>query len=95
MDNEVAACIHHLEERFKELKEYLEKHYASKAELLKFREDVAVQFGQVQVRIAQVHTEIAQVHVNIAKLETTLIKWFIATAIAIAGGSFGIARYFH
>jgi hypothetical protein len=71
----------HLELRHKELKEHLEKHYATKVDLLTFREDVAIQFGKV--------------HVEIAKLETTLIRWFIATAIAIAGASFGIARFIH
>ena len=87
MDNE-AASTHHFEQRIKELKEFLEKHYASKIDLLEFREDVAVQFGKV-------HVEIAQVHVTIAKLETRMAKWFIATIVAMAGVSFGIARYFH
>ena len=71
----------YLEMRNAELRDYMEKHYATKVDLLLFREDVAIQFGKV--------------HVEIAKLETTLIRWFIATAIAIAGASFGIARYFH
>ena len=87
MDNE-AASTRHVEQRIKELKEFLEKHYASKIDLLEFREDVAIQFGKV-------HVELAQVHVTIAKLETRMIKWFIATIIAMAGVSFGIARYFH
>ena len=95
MDTEVAACIHHFEERFKELKDLLEKHYASKVDLLEFREDVAIQFGKVHVEIAQGQTQIAQIHVHIAKLETRMIKWFVATIIAMAGVSFGIARYFH
>ena len=96
MDNEVAERIKELKEqsevrhkelkeqsevRHKELKEHMEKHYATKVELLTFREDVAIQFGKV--------------HVEIARLETTLIKWFIATAITIAGTSFAIARYVH
>ncbi len=87
MDNE-AASTHHFEQRIKELKEFLEKHYASKIDLLEFREDVAIQFGKV-------HVEIAQVHVTIAKLEARMAKWFIATIIAMAGVSFAIARYFH
>jgi hypothetical protein len=87
MDNE-AASTHHFEQRIKELKEFLGKHYASKIDLLEFREDVAVQFGKV-------HAGIAQVHVTIAKMETRMIKWFIATAITIAGATFGIVRYLH
>lgn len=87
MDNE-AASTHRFEQRVKELKEFLEKHYASKIDLLEFREDVAVQFGKV-------HVEIAQVHVTIAKMETRMIKWFIATAITIAGVTFAIVRYVH
>jgi hypothetical protein len=90
MDNDVAARINELKDymemRHNELKDYMEKHYATKVDLLTFREEVAVQFGQV-------HVEIAQLHVNIAKLETTVIKWFVATAITIGGMSFAIARY--
>jgi len=87
MDNE-AASTHHFEQRIKELKEFLEKHYASKVDLLEFREDVAVQFGKV-------HVEIAQVHVTIAKMETRMAKWLIATVIAMVGATFAIVRYFH
>lgn len=94
MDNE-AASTHHFELRIKELKEFLEKHYASKIDLLEFREDVAIQFGKVHVEIAQVQGRCADVHASIAQLETRMIKWFIATIIAMAGVSFGIARYFH
>lgn len=94
MDNE-AASTHHVEQRIKELKEFLEKHYASKIDLLEFREDVAIQFGKVHVEIAQVQGRFADVHTSIAKLETRMVKWFIAIAIAIAGATFGIARYFH
>jgi hypothetical protein len=103
MDNEIAERIKELrdqsefrhkelkeqsEVRHKELKEHMEKQYATKVDLLTFREEVAIQFGKV-------HVEIAQIHVTIAKLEATVIKWFIATAIAIAGASFGIARFIH
>lgn len=103
MDNEVAERIKELKDqaelryqglkdqselRHRELKEHMVQHYATKVDLLTFREEVAIQFGKV-------HVEIAQIHVTIAKLEATVIKWFIATAIAIAGASFGIARYFH
>lgn len=70
-----------MKDHYAELKEHMEKHCATKVELLTFREDVAIQFGKV--------------HVEIARLETTLIKWFVATAIAIAGVSFGIARFIH
>jgi hypothetical protein len=94
MDNEVAELLSELkaysdkrhnelkdyaDKRHNELKDYLEKRHCTKVDLLIFREEVAIQFGQV--------------HVEIAKLESTLIKWFIATAVAIAGMSFAIARY--
>lgn len=94
MDNE-AASTHHFEQRIKELKEFLEKHYASKVDLLEFREDVAIQFGKVHVEIAQVQGRFADVNASIAQLETRMIKWFIATVIAMAGATFAIVRYFH
>jgi hypothetical protein len=70
----------------KQFREEMRNTYATKVELLAFREDVAVQFGKV-------HVEIANTHTLIAKLEARIIKWFVATAIAIAGVVFAMARY--
>ncbi len=90
MDHEVA-------ERLKEMHQHFREHYASKAEM-------AAEFGKVHVAIANLHTEIIAVDSKIAisvsklethmhKLEARLIRWFVGTAIAIAGVTFAIARY--
>jgi glutathione S-transferase len=90
MDHEVA-------ERFKEMSEHSREHYASKAEM-------AVEFGKVQVALANLRTEMltgdARIEASVSKLETQmhklearLIRWFVGTAIAIAGLTFAIARY--
>jgi hypothetical protein len=81
MDNDVA-------EHFKQLREEMHATYATKVELMAFREEVAIQFGKV-------HVEIAQVHVRVAELEVRLVKWFIATVIANASVTFAMVRFLH
>jgi hypothetical protein len=49
MDSEVAERFHHLEARISELKQHLEKHYATKGE-------IAVQFGKVHLEIAKLES---------------------------------------
>lgn len=70
----------------KQFREEMRNTYATKVELLAFREDVAVQFGKV-------HVEIAKLEAKMAEAEARIIKWFVATAIAIAGVVFAMARY--
>ncbi len=79
MDNEVMEFI-------KQFREEARNTYATKVELMAFREEVAVQFGKV-------HVEISKLETNIALLETRIIKWFVGTAITIAGVVFAMARY--
>ena len=38
--------------------------------------------------------DVARVKEDIAKLEVTLLKWFIGTAVTIAGVAFVVARFF-
>ncbi|MFA9215523.1 MAG: hypothetical protein ACEQSK_00310 [Sphingomonadaceae bacterium] len=60
------------------------KFYASKVDLLELRESIAIHFGKVHVDIAEVNGRICMVGTRLAELETRLVKWFVATAIAIA-----------
>ena len=57
----------------------IRSNYATKADLTSVREEMAVQFGKV--------------HTDIAQLEATLIKWFVATAVAVGGLAFAIGKY--
>ncbi|TFW20896.1 hypothetical protein [Duganella callida] len=72
-------------ERCKQLSEEMHNTFATKVELMAFREAVAVQFGDVRVQIA--------------RLEATLIKWFVATAVTLTGLTaslaFALGRYLH
>ncbi|WP_343732034.1 hypothetical protein [Duganella sp.] len=79
MDNEVMEFI-------KQFREEARNTHATKVELMAFREEVAVQFGKV-------HVEISKLETCIARLETRIIKWFVGTAITIAGVVFAMARY--
>ena len=45
------------------------------------REDLAREFGSLRA--------------DMAKMETNIIKWFIATAVTIAGLSFAAGRFIH
>lgn len=73
-------------ERCRELKQHVVDHYAGKLDLSRLREEIAVQFGQVNVRFGELEA-------RMARTEATLIKWFVATAFALAGTTFAIARY--
>lgn len=64
----------------------LEKYFATKVDLMAFREEVAKQFGQVYVELARLET-------RIATLETRIIKWFVATAVVLVGAAFAAGRY--
>ncbi|MTV41014.1 hypothetical protein [Duganella radicis] len=88
MDNEVMDFI-------RQFREEARNTCATKVELLEFREEVAVQFGKVHVEIANVRTEVARVEGKLSELEARLIKWFVGTAITIAGVVFAMARYLH
>ncbi|USX18822.1 hypothetical protein NHH82_23550 [Oxalobacteraceae bacterium OTU3REALA1] len=39
--------------------------------------------------------DVAKVKEDIARLEVTLLKWFIGTAVTIAGLAFAAARFFN
>ncbi|KQQ47618.1 hypothetical protein ASF61_03030 [Duganella sp. Leaf126] len=73
-------------ERFRELKQHVAEHYASKLDIAKLREDMAVQFGQVNLLFAEMDAKMT-------RLESTIIKWFVATSFALVGATFAMARY--
>ena len=73
-------------ERFKELKQHVADHYASKLDIAILREEIAVQFGQVNLRFAEMDSKMT-------RLESNLIKWFVATSVALVSATFAIARY--
>jgi hypothetical protein len=81
MDNEVIDFI-------KQFREEARNTYATKVEVMAFREETAINFGKV-------HVEIGKLETKIAVLETSIIKWFVGTAITIAGVVFAMARYLH
>jgi hypothetical protein len=78
----------------------LEKYFATKVDLMAFREEVAKQFGSLQAGIAKVHIEIisrdtklASLETKIAQFETRIIKWFVATAMLLVAAAFAAGRY--
>ena len=73
-------------DRFKELKQHVADHYASKLDIAILREEIAVQFGQVNLRFAEMDSKMT-------RLESNIIKWFIATSFALVSVTFAIARY--
>lgn len=83
MDAEVA-------ERFKEMKQYVSDHYAGKADIALLREEIADQFGRVYVKFAEVE---GSLDAKMSRLESSMIKWFVATAFALVSTTFVIARF--
>jgi len=79
MESEVA-------DRFKELQQHVADHYASKLDIAILREEIAVQFGQVNLRFAEMDSKMT-------RLESNIIKWFVATSFALVSVTFAIARY--
>ena len=73
--------------------------------LERYADDARKEFRAVDVRLARIETlsdgieknmatkaDIAQLTSMIAQLESTLLKWFVATTIAIAGLAFAAAK---
>ena len=79
-------------DRFKELKQHVTDHYASKLDIAILREEIAVQFGQVHVKFAELESKMES---KMTLLESTIIKWFVATSFTLVGITFAIARYVH
>lgn len=73
-------------DQFKELKQHVADHYASKLDIAILREEIAVQFGQVNLRFAEMDSKMT-------RLESNIIKWFVATSFALVSVTFAIARY--
>jgi len=61
-------------DRFKELKQHVADHYASKLDIAILGEEIAVQFGQVNLRFAEMDSKMT-------RLESNIIKWFVATSL--------------
>ena len=77
-------------ERFRELKQHVADHYASKLDIAKLREEMAVQFGQVHVKFAELESRMES---KMTRMESTIVKWFVATSFALVSATFAIARY--
>lgn len=75
-------------ERFKEFKQTMAEHYASKLDIAKLREEIAVQFGHVNLKLAELE-------LKMTRLESSIVKWFMATSVTLVGMTFAIARYVH
>jgi uncharacterized metal-binding protein len=78
----------------------LEKYFATKMDLMVFREEVATQFGKVHTEIAKLRAEIisrdvqvVSLETKIAALETRIIKWIVATAALLVTIAFSAGRY--
>lgn len=41
------------------------------------------------------HTDVGRVQVQLHQMETTILKWFVVTSIALAGLAFASARLIH
>jgi hypothetical protein len=71
------------------------------AKLEQFVDECRKDLRSMDVRLARVETLTDGITKNmatkadLAQLEATLIKWFVGTAIAIAGLAFAAAKYFH
>lgn len=71
------------------------------ARLESFGDERRREMRSVDVRLAKIETladGLAQntaTKADVAQLETTLIKWFLGTATAVAGLAFAAARMFH
>lgn len=69
---------------------------AIRAELAKesgaIRTELAKVEGSVRADLAR---EIGSVRSDMAQMETRIIKWFVATAVTLAGVAFAAARFIH
>lgn len=68
------------------------------AKLESFGDECRRDMRSVDVRLARIETvaealsQNAATKADVSQLEATLIKWFLGTAVAIAGAAFGFAR---
>ena len=68
------------------------------ARLESFGDECRRDMRSVDVRLAEIETvanglaENSATKADVAQLETTLIKWFLGTAVAIAGVAFAAAK---
>jgi len=68
------------------------------AKLESFGDECRRDMRSVDVRLAKIETiaealsRNAATKADVSQLEATLIKWFLGTAVAIAGAAFGFAR---
>jgi glutathione S-transferase len=78
--------------------ERLEDFYIEVAErLARLETRVELMASQMATKadIAQTKADIALIRVEMAALETRLIKWFIGTAVTLAGLAFAAGKFVH
>ena len=74
----------------------VEKHNATKEDILTLKSEMNKDFGSLRT---ETNCKIDQLEIKISDMHTSLIKWFIGTAIAISSIvgaiTFGLARLLH
>jgi hypothetical protein len=86
-DGGMEARVAKLEETMQGVREDLaviKSNYATKADI-----------ADTKTVVEKVATSVANVVAEIARTETSMIKWFIGTAVVLASLTFGAAKYFH
>ena len=68
----------------------IKSNYATKEDITELRERMSA----LEVDLAVIKSNYATKE-DIAKMEGTLLKWFIGTAVALAGIAFAAARFIH
>jgi glutathione S-transferase len=68
---------------------------ADKADIAQMATKADIAQMATKADIAQTKADIALVRVEMAALETRLIKWFIGTAVTLAGLAFAAGKFVH
>ena len=73
-------------------------HLATKADVEAVRgevQGVRVELQSVRTEVQSVRTEVQGVRTEVAAMQATIIKWFVATSLTVAGLAFAAARFVH
>jgi hypothetical protein len=88
---EVAERLARLETRV----ELIASEMATKADIAQMATKSDIAQMATKADIAQTKADIALIRVEMAALETRLIKWFIGTAVTLAGLAFAAGKFVH
>lgn len=73
-------------------------HLVTKADLEGVRgevQGVRTEVQGVRTEVQGVRTEVQGVRTEVASMQATLIKWYVATSLTVAGLAFAAARFIH